>query len=217
VPGGLGLRFALEATLLVTVAIVAVVANFHWPAIILVMALAWVLVSAVEWGISRRSATSRAESAAAEAERPADVEIPQHVRVLVADAPPAQKPKPKPARVPARPTPKPAPAPELEPEPEPVRPALTSAPEPPPPLEPVPAAAPPAVVPLVSRDARPREWNLWELERLTRAGGGHDPAVDEERNYLLMYLREFASADGALPMDFDGLVRDSFGDLIGVA
>ena len=69
----------------------------------------------------------------------------------------------------------------------------------------------------MSRDARPREWNLWELERLTRAGGGHDPAVDEERNYLLMYLREFANADGALPADFDALVRDSFGDLIGVA
>ena len=32
-----------------------------------------------------------------------------------------------------------------------------------------------------------------------------------------MYLREFANADGALPVDFDALVRDSFGDLIGVA
>jgi hypothetical protein len=84
--------------------------------------------------------------------------------------------------------------------------------------EPVGAAEPtqPAAIPLVSRDARPREWNLWELERLTRAGGGHNRVVDEERNYLLMYLREFANADGALPVDFDGLVRDSFGDLIGV-
>ena len=51
---------------------------------------------------------------------------------------------------------------------------------------------------------------------LTRAGGGHNRVVDEERNSLLMYLREFANADGALPVDFDGLVRDSFGDLIGV-
>jgi hypothetical protein len=92
-------------------------------------------------------------------------------------------------------------------------------PPPPPPPEPVRAPEPavPAVVPLVSRDARPREWNLWELERLTRAVGGHDRALDEERGYLLMYLREFANADGALPVDFDGLVRDSFGDLIGVA
>jgi hypothetical protein len=30
-----------------------------------------------------------------------------------------------------------------------------------------------------------------------------------------MYLREFADADGMLPVDFDGLVRDSFGDLVG--
>jgi hypothetical protein len=105
---------------------------------------------------------------------------------------------------------------------------LLSVPEPtppPPPPEPVRAPepvrvtepAPPPVVTLASRDTRPREWNLWELERLTRERSGGDPAVDEERNYLLMYLREFANADGALPVDFDGLVRDSFGDLIGVA
>ena len=31
-----------------------------------------------------------------------------------------------------------------------------------------------------------------------------------------MYLREFAGADGVLPVDFDGLVRESFGDLVGV-
>jgi hypothetical protein len=102
-----------------------------------------------------------------------------------------------------------------------VRTPLVAVPAPPPPL-PEPAripepAPPPAVVTIASRDTRPREWNLWELERLTRAGSGGDPAVDEERNYLLMYLREFANADGALPVDFDGLVRDSFGDLIGVA
>jgi hypothetical protein len=31
-----------------------------------------------------------------------------------------------------------------------------------------------------------------------------------------LYLREFAASDGALPVDFDGLVRDSFGELVGV-
>jgi len=31
-----------------------------------------------------------------------------------------------------------------------------------------------------------------------------------------MYLRDFAGPDGALPIDFDGLVRDSFGALVGV-
>jgi hypothetical protein len=245
VPGGLGLRFAVEAIFLVAVAAVAVVANFHWPAIILVMALAWVLVSAIEWSVSRRASAARAESVSAEPERPAEVEIPQHVRVLAADQPPAPK-RAAPPPAPPVPEPEPEPAPEPEPVPvavvqveepvpvivpvpvpvpvpEPV--VLVAVPEPPPPPppppEPVRQVAPeppvPAVVPLVSRDARPREWNLWELERLTRAGGGHDPSLDEERNYLLMYLREFANADGALPVDFDGLVRDSFGDLIGVA
>ena len=31
-----------------------------------------------------------------------------------------------------------------------------------------------------------------------------------------MYLREFAGPDGMLPTDFDGLVRDAFGDLLRV-
>jgi hypothetical protein len=60
----------------------------------------------------------------------------------------------------------------------------------------------------------PQEWNLWELERLTRERTGDDPVRDEEREYLLVYLREFASPDGLLPVDFDGLVRESFGDLL---
>ena len=41
------------------------------------------------------------------------------------------------------------------------------------------------------------------------------PTVDEERQFLLMYLREFADSDGMLPIDFDNLVRDSFGELVG--
>ena len=62
----------------------------------------------------------------------------------------------------------------------------------------------------------PRRWNLWELERLTRAVAGDDLVRDEERSYLLVYLRDFASPDGLLPEDFDLLVRESFGDLIAV-
>jgi hypothetical protein len=41
-----------------------------------------------------------------------------------------------------------------------------------------------------------------------------DPVRDEEWNYLLVYLREFAAADGVLPIDFDSLVRESFGELV---
>ena len=63
-------------------------------------------------------------------------------------------------------------------------------------------------------NAAPREWNLWELERVTRDHASGDVARDEERSYLLMYLREFAGPDGVLPADFDGLVRDAFGDVL---
>ena len=41
-----------------------------------------------------------------------------------------------------------------------------------------------------------------------------DVARNEERSYLLMYLREFAGPDGVLPTDFDGLVRDAFSDVL---
>src|SRR5919201_1026240 len=91
----------------------------------------------------------------------------------------------------------------------------SSEPEPPTPEavvlapEPVPTPAPPLI-------AEPREWNLWELERAAREHASDDVARNEERAYLLMYLREFAGPDGMLPADFDGLVRDAFGDLLRV-
>ncbi len=91
------------------------------------------------------------------------------------------------------------PVPDLEPEPEP---------------EPEPIVAATTVVP-IGISATPRQWNVWDLERLTREASGGDASLDEERGFLLMYLREFAGPDGELPVDFDGLVRDSFGELIG--
>jgi len=39
--------------------------------------------------------------------------------------------------------------------------------------------------------------------------------LDEERCYLLIYLRQFASADGMLPVRFDPLVREAFAELLG--
>jgi hypothetical protein len=53
-----------------------------------------------------------------------------------------------------------------------------------------------------------REWNLWELERAVR--DSPDETQREEWNALLIHLREFANADGDLPVEFDGFVRDSF-------
>jgi hypothetical protein len=82
-------------------------------------------------------------------------------------------------------------------------PAIESEPEP----EPTPAAA-------VIRIGGPRQWNVWDLERVAREHAGGDPVADEERTFLLMYLRDFAGADGLLPADFDDLVRQSFGGLV---
>jgi hypothetical protein len=106
----------------------------------------------------------------------------------------------EPAEVDMAPPAEVVPLPSLEPEPE---------PEPPPP-----AAEP--VVELPVR-AEPREWNLWDLERIARDAAGADVARDEERSFLLMYLREFADPDGMLPVTFDALVRETFGDVLGVA
>ena len=111
--------------------------------------------------------------------------------------------------------------PEHEPEPEPerrVEPALHAVPPPIAEPEPEPAADESelaAVVP-IGTSTLPRQWNVWELERLTRESAGSDPGRDEERTFLLLYLREFADPNGLLPVDFDSLVRESFGDLVGV-
>ena len=101
------------------------------------------------------------------------------------------------------------PEPEPQPEQEPA-PAIALVPPPP---EPAPEPAPeplPAVVPLVLRDATPRTWNLWELERLAETLNGED-AASEERRLLLLHLRQFADPSGDLPVEFDPLVRDAFG------
>jgi hypothetical protein len=58
----------------------------------------------------------------------------------------------------------------------------------------------------------PREWNLWELERAVRAAD--DQERHEEWSALFIHLREFANADGDLPVEFDALVRESFGDVL---
>jgi hypothetical protein len=131
---------------------------------------------------------------------------PEHVRVL--------RPEP-----PAEREPEPPPGPVLVPEPVAERPQLTAVPElqplpEPPPVVAAPAPEPSTVVP-IGVGPGPRRWNLWDLERLTREHAGGDVVQDEERQFLLMYLREFADTAGLLPIDFDGLVRDSFGELVG--
>jgi hypothetical protein len=60
-------------------------------------------------------------------------------------------------------------------------------------------------------------WNVFDLERLARDVAGRDPQRDEEWRYTLLYLREFADADGSLPPSFDGFIRDSFSELVEAA
>jgi hypothetical protein len=182
-------RFLLEATFLVLVAVGAGLAGLKAVWIGVVMFGAWLLVALVERGGSRRG---RASAAPPEAERELE-------------------PEPQP-----EPDPEPAPEPTPEPEPE-RRPELAAVPPPEPEPEPEPKPKPePAVVPLVLRDTTPRTWNIWELERLAETMDGD--AAAEERALLLVHLREFANASGDLPVEFDELVRDAFGaDLAGLA
>jgi hypothetical protein len=135
------------------------------------------------------------------------------------ELPPAAEAQPEPEPEEAsEPEPEPEPEPETEPEKAPAAPVLALAapppePEPEPEAEPEPEPAPERVVALPLL-AQPREWNVWELERLTRERTGADPLRDEEWGFLLVYLRDFASPDGVLPTDFDALVRESFGELL---
>jgi outer membrane biosynthesis protein TonB len=153
-----------------------------------------------------------------------------------APAPVAERGEPEPAPAP-EPEVTPGPSPQPAPAPEPQAPTEPAPPETPPeqprvavvaavpPREPEPAqpqppalVAPgpePTVVAFTPRSLGvPRQWNLWELERVAREQGGTDSERDEERSFLLMYLREFADADGVLPTSFDTIVRESFGDVL---
>ena len=178
-------RFLLEAGFLVLVAAAVGLAGLGTLWIGVVMFCAWLLVAVVERSEGRTRAGRRAAAA-------------QHEHEPAAETPSAEPP----------------PEPEVEPEPE-AKPVLTVAPPPPP--QPPPATEPEAppepevVVPLVRRDSTPREWNVWDLERITSEQEGQNLGRDEERALLLMSLQQFANASGDLPVDFDPLIREAFG------
>jgi hypothetical protein len=204
-----GARTAVEAAFLVAVPFVAYELKAGLPGIIGAAAVGYLLVLIVEALIwrDRPAVHAVAPPPAVEPPEPSVVEPVAVEPELETEPEPQPEPEPEP-----EPEPQPArvlePVPDLEPEPEP-EPEPEREPEPEP--EPLPAAT---VVP-IGISAEPRQWNLWDLERLTRESSGSDALIDEERSYLLMYLRDFADADGELPVDFDALVRDSFGELVG--
>jgi hypothetical protein len=178
-----------------------------------------------------------------EAQSPSEPE-PQPEPVRQPKTEPEPEPEPEPERPPEPPPPPPEPdpappPPAPQPPPEPV--AAAPVQEKPPPtraeprrsrrlrLRPVPgprpqpvpapepaAAAPanPSVVEFRPRTTEPRQWNLWDLERIAREEGREHPERREEWSYLFLHLRQFAHADGSLPTEFDGLVRESFAGML---
>ena len=184
----LGPRFLIQAVFIIAVAVVAGVTDVGTWWIIGLVAGAWILVALVEIVLWYRHATVRRQVPSVRSEPEAEPETEAETPVVLRSEP---VPTPEPPLIAAAPPP-PEPESEQAPEPEPE----------------------PAVIQLpVIRE--PREWNLWELERAVREHAGDDVVQNEERAYLLVYLREFAGPDGMLPADFDGLVRDAFGDLLG--
>lgn len=123
-PGALGPRFALEAGFLILLAVVLGFADLSAPLIILIMALAWVLVSLIEyfaWRQGPRFPTRYAtaggapvleEDFVAEPVRtpdpvpsPAPPAVPVAEEQTIVERPPAREPEPEPAEAePAEPT-----------------------------------------------------------------------------------------------------------------
>jgi len=203
-----GSRFLIEAGFIIAVAVIAGIERLSTWWIIAVVAGAWIIVAIVEIVVWTRQVVAQQPhvvESAAPAFLPAE---PVRVRV----EPPVEsrrEPEPEPAA-----EREPAPAPEPAPSSESPR-IVAVPPQPPEPEpEPQPVAEAARVVAFLPASDGPREWNLWELERAARDHATDDIVRNEERSYLLMYLREFAGPDGVLPMDFDGLVRDAFGDML---
>ena len=206
-----GSRFLIEAGFIIAVAVIAGIERLSTWWIIAVVASAWIIVAIVEilvWvrqtGVREDSAVESSESF--ESFEPLGEE-PTFVAPVRVRVQPMVESRPEPER---EPEPDPEPEPEPAPSPEPSR--IAAVPSPPP--EPEPEPVPARVVAFIPANEGPREWNLWELERAARDHATDDVVRNEERSYLLMYLREFAGPDGILPTDFDGLVRDAFGDVL---
>ena len=200
-----GSRLLIEAGFIIAVAVIAGIEQRSTWRIIAVVAIACIIVAVVEIVVWARRArqSSAVGPPELQAEAPTLVTSPP-VRVRVQppvdarlEPEPDRGPEPAPSPEPPRSAAVPSPASEAEPEPEPES-----------------DSEPSRVVAFTAANDGPREWNLWELERAARDHATDDVVRNEERSYLLIYLREFAGPDGILPADFDGLVRDVFGDVL---
>ena len=181
-----GPRFVVEAVLIVLTAVVSGLLHLGWFEIAASVFFVWLIAAIVEYSLSHRRSDARQAAAPEELPEPEPVSpVGETVRVIV------RRPEPSSVDVPVL-VDEPQHVPELEPEPEP---ELEPEPEPDPEPE---------------HDA-PRNWNVWEIESALRESGD----ANEEREFLLLYLRDYAGPDGVLPLEFDDLVRESFGELLG--
>jgi hypothetical protein len=198
------LRFVCEAAFIVLIAAATAVARLGRLWIALAVGGAWLLVSAVERAaLQEHSLLPNGRLGSLFARPKPEGQADEH--------PPTPTPEPEPTPEPAPPAPEPQP-----PSPEPTPPVPRLTPVPPPDPEPEAVKGEPAE-PTVARlplEPEPREWNVWELERLAHEADGNDLARDEELAFLLLELRQFANADGQLPVSFDAVIRESFGDLL---
>lgn len=210
-----GVRFAGETAFLILVALGLGLAEFDPIVIGVVMFVAWVLVALLERASSKEAERAAGESAPApEAAPPPHVERIEVEPVAVDVRPLEVEPEPTVSERSARailasgpPPLPPEPAEKEEPQPKPARRRLSVERRPQPPAPPPTEPEPEPVV-----HGPPREWNLWELERSARSAP--DDERQEEWAALLIHLREFAKTDGDLPIEFDSLVRESFGDVL---
>jgi hypothetical protein len=209
-------RFLAESAFIVLIAAATAVAHLDKLWIALSVGGAWLVVAMVErTALEDRSALHHGRlgflfpgpraadprgNEASRAEEHPPPPIPEPEEPPPEPAPPAPEPQP--------PTPEPA---------EPI-PQLKSVP---PPTPEAPAAGADGSAdldePAVTRlqiNQEPREWNIWELERVANESVASDGALHEELGFLLLELRQFANAEGRLPVSFDPVVRETFGDLV---
>jgi hypothetical protein len=184
-PGRSGLRFMLEASFLILVAVGAGLADLRPLVIVLVVAGAWALVAIVEYTAQRTSSAPLSYllppgAEPAEDEEQVEWPLPEE-RTVVAppERGPTPEPEPEPEPVSAEPKPasEPTPAPvSAEPEPEPVsaEPGPEQEPEPEPELQPLPPPAPEPVSEDTEAGARPSR-RLGFLRRRER-----EPAPEPE-------------------------------------
>jgi capsular polysaccharide biosynthesis protein len=75
------------------------------------------------------------------------------------------------------------------------------------------AAAVPEAVPIPTNGAA-GTYSLTDLEELVASHGGDHPERIEEWQSYLYFLRDYARSDGRIPASFDGLITETFSELL---